>query len=182
MTGTLSRSQATDHASMPDSSAARFDALLRQHRGIVLKVANSYAHGAEDRADLVQDIATQLWRAWPAYDPARRYSTWMYRIALNTAISWLRGERLRRHHAVPLEECVHDCADAGVASPEDAERVRLLWRFMDTLDPLNRALLVLYLEQRSTREMAEILGLGESSVTTRISRLKQRLRDWAGDR
>lgn len=166
---------------MPASASARFDALLQQHRGIVLKVANSYAYGAEDRADLAQDIATQLWRAWPAYDPARRFSTWMYRIALNTAISWLRAETLRRRHAVPLDESLHEHADEGAARPEDGERLRLLWRFMDTLDPLNRALLVLYLEERSTREMAEILGLGESSVTSRISRLKQRLRDWAAN-
>ena len=166
---------------MPDSASARFDALLRQHRGIVLKVANSYARGAEDRADLAQDIASQLWRAWPDYDPARRFSTWMYRIALNTAISWLRSESLRRRHAVPLDENAHEPAGDTVDSHEDAERLRLLRRFMDTLDPLNRALLVLYLEERSTREMAEVLGLGESSVTSRISRLKQRLRDWVAN-
>lgn len=179
MTGTFSRDRAMDHAPMADSPASRFDALLQQHRGIVLKVANSYAYAAEDRADLSQDIASQLWRAWPDYDPSRRFSTWMYRIALNTAISWLRGERLRRRHAVPLDESVHEPADEGLDSQEGAERLRLLQRFMDTLEPLNRALLVLYLEERSTREMAEILGLGESNVTTRISRLKQRLRDWA---
>jgi len=180
MTGTLSRSRALDQAPMADSSAASFDALLQQHRGIVLKVANSYAHGIEDRADLAQDIATQLWRAWPGYDPARSFSTWMYRIALNTAISWLRGEHLRRRHAVPLDERLHDPVDDSGDGHETAERMRLLQRFMDTLEPLNRALLLLYLEERSTREMAEVLGLGESNVTTRISRLKQRLRDWAG--
>lgn len=167
---------------MADSPASHFDALLVQHRGIVLKVANSYACGAEDRADLAQDIAAQLWRAWPAYDPSRAFSTWMYRIALNTAISWLRGEGLRRRHAVPFDESVHEPADEDLGTHEDGERLRLLQRFMDTLDPLNRALLVLYLEERSTREMAEVLGLGESNITTRISRLKQRLRDWAAAR
>jgi RNA polymerase sigma-70 factor (ECF subfamily) len=164
---------------MADSTGSDFGTLLQQHRGIVLKVANSYAYGTEDRADLAQDIAAQLWRAWPAYDPSRAFSTWMYRIALNTAISWLRGEGLRRRHAVPLDEELHEPAVACGNTHEDAERLHLLRRFMDTLDPLNRALLVLYLEERSTREMAEVLGLGESNVTTRISRLKQRLRDWA---
>ena len=164
-------------ADMSDSSARAFDALLRQHRGIVLKVANSYAAGAEDRADLAQEIAAQLWRAWPGYDPDRGFSTWMYRIALNTGISFLRGESRRRRHAVPLDEGVHDVADERGADPESAERLRLLWRFMDTLGALDRALLVLYLEERSTREIAEVLGLGESNVTTKISRLKQRIRD-----
>lgn len=167
-------------ADMTDTdSHEAFDALLRRHRGIVLKVANSYASGAEDRADLAQEIATQLWRAWPAYDPARSVSTWMYRIALNTGISFLRGESQRRRHSVPLDERLHDVADERAADHESGERMRVLWRFMDTLGPLDRALLVLYLEDRSTREIAEVLGLGESNVTTKISRLKQRIRDYA---
>jgi len=169
-----------DRTDPMDSTAhARFDALLQRHRGIVFKIANTYAHGAEDRADLAQEIAAQLWRAWPGYDPSRSFSTWMYRIALNTGISFLRGESLRRRHAVPLGEVRHDVPDERAADHEADERLRVLWRFMDTLEPLNRALLVLYLEERSTREMAEILGLGESNVTTRISRLKQRIRGYA---
>ena len=163
-------------ADMTDSPPA-FETLLERHRGIVLKVARSYATGAEDRADLAQEIAVQLWRAWPGYDPARSFSTWMYRIALNTGISFLRGDRLRRRHAAQLDESVPEVAGERVADPEADERLRVLDRFLATLEPLNRALLVLYLEQRSTREMAEILGLGESNVTTKISRLKQRIRD-----
>jgi RNA polymerase sigma-70 factor (ECF subfamily) len=70
---------------------ARFAALLDQHRGIVFKVANSYCRNPEDRQDLAQDIAAQLWRAFPRYDATRSFSTWMYRIALNVAISYKRG-------------------------------------------------------------------------------------------
>ncbi len=163
-------------ADMTDSLPA-FETLLERHRGIVLKVARTYAHAAEDRADLAQEIAVQLWRAWPGYDPARSFSTWMYRIALNTGISFLRGDSLRRRHAVPLDEEVHEIADERVPDHEAGERLRMLDRFIATLEPLNRALLVLYLEERSTREIAEVLGLGESNVTTKISRLKQRIRD-----
>ncbi|WP_407367305.1 RNA polymerase sigma factor [Xanthomonas campestris] len=65
---------------------ARFNALLQQHRGVVLKVAASYCRDPDDRVDLAQDIATHLWRAFPSYDPRRRFSTWMYRIALNVAV------------------------------------------------------------------------------------------------
>lgn len=166
---------------MSDTSAQAFDALLQRHRGIVHKVAGSYARGTEDRADLVQEIAVQLWRAWPGYDPSRCFSTWMYRIALNTAITFLRGEAQRRRHAVPLEEHVHDLADDHGFDPEAHERIRVLQRFMATLGPLDRALLLLYLEERSGREIAEVLGIGESNVSTRIGRLKQRLRDFATD-
>ena len=70
-----------------DSPQTRFAALLEQHRGIVFKVAATYCRHRDDRQDVAQEIAAQLWRAYPGYDPTRPFSTWMYRIALNVAIS-----------------------------------------------------------------------------------------------
>jgi RNA polymerase sigma factor (sigma-70 family) len=163
-------------ATMTADPRRRFGDLLEQHRGIVLKVAATYCRHPDDRADLAQEIAAQLWRAWPAYDDARSFSTWMYRIALNVAISFVRSDGLRRRHAVPLDESMHD-VPADDAGHEDDERVRLLRRFIATLEPLDRALLLLYLEERSQREIADILGIGESNVSTKIHRLKQRLRE-----
>ena len=155
-----------------------FSALLQRHAGIVFKVANSYARGSEDRADLAQEIAAQLWHAYPKYDPARSFSTWMYRIALNVAIGHLRHQELRRRHAaVPLDDGLHDVADGNAADPEHEQRLRLLQGFIARQPPLDRALLLLYLEERPQREIAEILGIGESNVSTKIGRLKQRIRD-----
>ncbi len=168
-------------AAMTDSPVETFDALLQRHRGIVRKIAASYARNADDRDDLAQEIAAQLWRAWPDYDAARPFSTWMYRIALNTAIGWLREQSRRWRWSVPLQD--HDGLPAapGLDTGADThERLRVLQRFMATLGALDRALLLLYLEERSGREIAEVLGIGESNVTTRISRLRQRLRDFAG--
>ena len=155
-----------------------FGALLKRNAGILFKVANSYARGAEDRADLAQEIAAQLWHAYPKYDPARSFSTWMYRIALNVAIGHLRHQELRRRHAaVPLDDGLHDVADGNAADPEHEQRLRLLQGFIARQPPLDRALLLLYLEERPQREIAEILGIGESNVSTKIGRLKQRIRD-----
>ena len=155
-----------------------FGTLLQRHSGIVFKIANSYARGADDRADLAQEIAAQLWHAWPKYDPARSFSTWMYRVALNVAISHLRQQDLRRRHdAVPLDETLHDVADGNAADPEREQRLRLLQGFIARQPPLERALLLLYLDERPQREIAEILGIGESNVSTKIGRLKQRIRD-----
>lgn len=155
-----------------DAARARFAALLERHRGILYKVAGSYAFGAEDRADLRQEIAAQLWRAFPRYDPARSFCTWMYRIALNVAISQLRL-RERERGAVALDEATADLADT--ATPEHEHNVQALYRFIAALAPLDRALMLLYLEDRSRREIADVLGLSETNVTTRISRLKQRI-------
>lgn len=162
---------------MTGANEHAFEALLHKHAGILHKVAHTYAWSPEDRADLVQEMAAQLWRAWPGYDPARSFSTWMYRIALNTAISSLRGQSKPPGGFVPLDEHAHSLADERGFDPETHARLRLLGRFMAALGPLDRALLLLYLEERSGREIADVLGIGESNVTTRIGRLKQRLRD-----
>lgn len=155
-----------------------FSALLQRHAGIVWKVANSYARGREDRDDLAQEIAAQLWHAWPKYDPVRSFSTWMYRVALNVAIGHVRTQARRlRHDAVPLDEDLHDVADAGAVDHERAQHLRLLQDFIARQPPLDRALLLLYLDDRPQREIAEILGIGESNVSTKIGRLKQRIRD-----
>ena len=155
-----------------------FGTLLQRHSGIVFKIANSYARGADDRADLAQEIAAQLWHAWPKYDPARSFSTWMYRVALNVAISHVREQTMRdRHDAVPLDEGMHDLADAGGMDHERDQHIRLLQGFIQRQPPLERALLLLYLEDRPQREIAEILGITESNVSTKIGRLKQRIRD-----
>jgi len=153
----------------------QFRELLERHRGIVFKVANAYCRDPHDRADLAQEIATQLWRAFPRYDGERTFSTWMYRVALNVAISFRRSGGRHEQHLVPFDAQLHDVAANG--TDESDERVRALYRCIDALDPLNRALLLLYLEERSYREIADILGLSETNVATKLGRLKQRIRN-----
>ena len=170
----------TDTMANPTANATIFHELLERHRKIVFKVANTYARLPEDRADLAQEIVAQCWRAFPGYDGERPFSTWMYRIALNVAISFVRGVVHREKHSVALDESLHDVA--GDAEPEADERVRALYHFIDQLGALDRALLLLYLEERSYREIADILGISETNVATKISRLKQRIRaDMATD-
>jgi len=154
-----------------------FSDRLQRHRGIVFKVANSYARLPADRDDLAQEIAAQLWGSWPGYDPARSFTTWMYRVALNVAISHLREQTLRRRHeAVPLDDDLQDVPHGDAIDHEHAQHMRLLQDFIRRQSPLDRALLLLYLDERPQREIAEILGITESNVSTKIGRLKQRIR------
>ena len=155
----------------------QFRTLIERHRGIVFKVTNTYSFHTEDRADLAQEIAAQLWRAFPGYDPQRPFSTWTYRIALNVAISHVRSTTHASRHVVPLEEDLHDIADESAVDHEADQQVRALHRFIAQLDKLNRALLLLYLEDQGYREIADILGISETNVATKISRLKQRIRN-----
>lgn len=153
----------------------RFSGLLQAHHGIVLRVARSYCAHPQDRADLVQEISIQAWRAFPGYDEGRaRFSTWLYRIALNVAISNLRGQRLRERYRAPFEH-----AEACPApQPDDGrdEDLRRLEAAVATLPPLDRALMLLALDDHGHREIGEILGLSAANVGTRLHRLRERIR------
>jgi RNA polymerase sigma-70 factor (ECF subfamily) len=162
---------------MNPAVGADFAALLEGNRRLIFKVANTYGRGRADVEDLAQEIAAQAWRAFPAYDPARSFSTWLYRIALNVAISWLRAEAPRRRRSVPFEAELHDAAVNANDDADDGSRI--LRGFIDSLGPLDRALLLLYLEERPNNEIAEILGITATNVTTKVNRLKERLRVYA---
>ncbi len=154
-----------------------FVGLLDQHAGIIRKVAAAYSSSAADRHDLMQEITLQLWRAWPRYSPERPFSTWMYRIALNVAISFLRKNTRPVRQTVPLEDVKTEIAAERSGDPETDERIALLQKIIATLDPLNRALLLLFLDDHSYREIAGILSITETNVATKLNRLKQRLRE-----
>ena len=161
---------------MEDQHQREFEALLQSHKGIVFKVANTYCWHRDERADLVQEIIAQLWHAWRRYDPSRTFTTWMYRIALNVAISFVRKEVRHRQVSVPLDETVHDTANESSHDPVLEDRLHRLQGFINRQAPLDRALMLLYLEDKSQREIAEILGLTGTNVSTKINRLKQRIR------
>lgn len=145
---------------------------------MVFKVAGLYSRSVADRDDLMQEISTQLWRSFGGYDAARaKFSTWLYRIALNVAISqarrerWAEGERFE-----PLEARHLETVGGGEGIAETDERLVALYAFIGQLDELNRALILLYLEDRSYGDIADILGISETNVATKISRIKQTLR------
>ena len=159
-----------------EATRARFESLLEQHGGIIRKVAFSYARNESDRRDLMQDIVLQLWKAYPRYSPERPFSTWMYRIALNISISFLRRNTRPGREMVPFDESQHDVAHDHSNSPETEERIATLREVITKFPPLDRALLLLYLDDRSYREIATVLGLSETNVATKLSRLKEHLR------
>ena len=120
-----------------------FTRLLEQHGGVIRKVAFGYASTFADREDLTQEITFQLWRAFPRYSPDRPFSTWMYRIALNVAISFLRRHTRIVRQTVPFEENEIDIV--AETAPTD-ERVALLQQVIRSLAPFDRALMLLYLD------------------------------------
>jgi RNA polymerase sigma factor (sigma-70 family) len=155
----------------------RFQALVEDHKKILYKICNSYCQNPGDRDDLAQEIIVQLWRSFGAFDDRVRFSTWMYRIALNVAISFYRRESVRSRHVVSGNEQLLEVADEAASRPEE---VRVLYEWIERLDPLSKALALLYLDGNNYQEIAEVLGISETNVARKISRLKQALRQEAG--
>ena len=153
----------------------RFVALLEEHKKILYKVASSYCRNPGDRQDLVQEMVVALWKSFGRYDDRYRFSTWMYRIALNVAISFYRNEVRRTRHNVPAGDFLLEIAATGESTAADDE-LRSLQTLMQQLGELDRALLILHLDGNRYDTIAEILGISETNVGTKINRIKQKLR------
>lgn len=160
---------------MNPKDEARFLALLHEHGAILHKVAFGYCRTREDRIDLVQDMAVQLWRSFERYDGRARFSTWAYRVAMNVAISHFRGERRRIRDTLPVDELAEQLAAHDPLTEQAGDNMQVLRRLIDALDELNRALVLLYLEGHSAEEIAEIVGISPGNVTTRMNRIKNQL-------
>lgn len=155
--------------------AGRFATLVQAHRGILYKIAQIYCPAREDRADLIQDILLELWRSFPRYDGRAAFSTWMHRVGVNVAISFFRGESRRIRGALPIESMAMDLRGADDVMDAAAEDFAALNQLVLTLDGIDRALVLLFLEGYAHEETADMLGLGTSNVSTRLQRIKQRL-------
>lgn len=141
---------------------------------MIHKVCHVYCHNPGDREDLFQEIVIQLWKAWPGFRRESRFSTWLYRIALNTAIS---GLRRNRNHTVYMEpglipENLHDDSDG----PVKEEKLASLYAAIRQLSELERAMIMLYLEDKSYEEMEDILGVNQNSLRVKMTRAKEKLR------
>lgn len=151
----------------------RFQALVDEHKKILYKVCNLYCRNRDDRDDLAQEIVVQLWRSFGSFDGRCQFSTWMYRIALNVAISFYRRESTRTRHVISDNERLLNAVDE---SATQSEELQLLYQFIAGLDPLNKALVLLYLDGNSYQEIASVLGISETNVATKISRLKNMMK------
>jgi RNA polymerase sigma-70 factor, ECF subfamily len=160
---------------MPESSRADFEKLLVAHRGIVRKIAASYCRHADDCADLMQEIVLELWRAFPSFRPQQTFSTWMYRVALNVAISQQRRDRVRTGHE-SLDDRHAALVGASDVDVEFREQLALVGRAMASLGAIDRALLLLQLEGCSHHETGDVLGISPGNVATRLNRIRQQLR------
>ena len=156
-----------------DNTQHQFLAMLQQNSGILHKVCRMYANAEEDRKDLFQEIVAQLWKAFPAFRQESKISTWIYRIALNTAIAGYRKEQ-RRISTVTI--------DADLLQQEErddlakVERLKMMYRAISQLTDIEKALVMLYIEDKSYEEMEDILGMTQGNLRVKMNRIKEKLR------
>jgi RNA polymerase sigma factor (sigma-70 family) len=157
---------------MVSGKSGVFISVMESHKGIIYKVARLYCKAAEDRKDLVQEITLQLWKSFDNYNKQYKYSTWIYRISLNVAISFYRKTR---HVTVALDESFLEIRGDEPDKLKD-DYLKSLEAFIAGMKDLDKALMLLYLEEKTHKEMAEILGISETNVATKISRIKALLK------
>jgi len=152
-----------------------FVKVVSDNRKLIYKICRSYCSDPALRRDLEQEIMTQLWMSFKKFDGRVKVTTWMYRVALNIAITFYRNDCKTRLKNVPLDSVfVYLPTDDDDASLH--ENIRLLYSFIDTLGELDKALMLLYLDDNKYRDIAEILGISETNVATKIGRIKKVLK------
>ena len=153
-----------------DEHRHQFQGIIEQHKGILLKVAHTYCRNEEDRQDLIQEIMIQIWKSLHKYNDSYKITTWLYRISLNVAISFYRKNVIRNKSNIPLNEKVYHIKEADQSEKE--QQIILLEQFINDLKEIDKALMLLYLEEKSHKEIAEILGITETNVATKVGRIK----------
>lgn len=149
-----------------------FIEILNNHRGLIYKVCNLYCSDKEDRKDLFQEIVLQIWKSFKSFRHESSLSTWMYRIALNTAITHFKKEKRPINQPVSLTGIeIPDIND----SEEKEELLKQLFVAIEHLDKIEKSIVLLYLDDKSYEEISEITGLSKSNVGVRLNRIKTKL-------
>ena len=149
--------------------------VIEENKGIIHKISNAYCPNHEDRIDLVQEIIIQIWKSLHKYNNHYKISTWIYQVALNVAISNYRKYKVRKNRIIPLTDYSLNIIEDSQAQYNEGE-IGLLYQFIHELKELDKALMILYLEDKSYQEIAEILDISKTNVATKIGRIKLKLK------
>jgi RNA polymerase sigma-70 factor (ECF subfamily) len=149
-----------------------FKEWLNAHLGLIFRVVRAYAATASDQDDLFQEILLQIWLSIPRFEEKAKASTWIYRVALNTALTWNRSEKRRRKHSTTMIELRPQQSNCLEQSEEIIGR---LYEAIRKLPKVDASVVIMHLDGLAYSEMAEILGISESNVGVKLNRAKKQL-------
>jgi RNA polymerase sigma-70 factor (ECF subfamily) len=147
---------------------------IKGNEGIIFKICNTFCSNKNNREDLAQEIMYQLFKSFHSYNPEYKFSTWMYRVALNVAISFYRKNK--NGNTISIEEKHEDYGEDRQHSAELENNIAILNQFINELKELDKALMILHLDSKSYKEIAEIIGITKTNAATKISRIKESLK------
>ena len=151
--------------------------ILGKNVGIILKIARAYTVNVADKEDLINDIALELWKSFRRFKGDSKVSTWIYRVALNTSMNY---KRKREKDKLFFPDDLNQFQNRELINdPPDSSNSDILYQFIDELNQLNKAIILLYLDGNSHDEISEITGISKTNVGTRISRIKEQIKNLA---
>ncbi len=160
------------NAVVTDNQAARFNALIGRHSGLVSRICYMYAQSADEYQEMRQDTLINIWRGLGTFRGDSNESTWVYRICFNTCVSSLRLKSRRSKKYVPLSTLFESIPDS---TPETDARVEQLHKLISCLSADDRAIIIMWLDEMTYDDIATVMGLGRNTVATRLRRIKTKL-------
>jgi RNA polymerase sigma-70 factor, ECF subfamily len=151
----------------------QFEKHISENELLIYKVCRMYAYSDADRQDLFQEIVIQLWKAFPKFKGESKFSTWLYRVAINTSITGLRKQKdfIDSYEPAMLPQPIDENA-----SFEQEEQLKLLYKAIEQLNQVEKAIVMLYMEDKSYEEMEDILGISQGNLRVKMNRIKNRIR------
>ena len=150
----------------------KFIAAIKQNEGFIYKLASAYTSNVHDRQDLVQEILYQLWKSFETFSERSKIGTWIYRVALNVSIYQLKKSK-EKISTVPINQHIEHYE---YRSNENEEKWKILRQQIENLNILDKGLIILYLDNKSHDEIAEITGISKTNVGTKLMRIKNKLK------
>jgi RNA polymerase sigma-70 factor (ECF subfamily) len=154
----------------------KFNSVIKDNKNLIFKICYTYCSNPENRRDLQQEILLQLWKAFSKFDGRVKISTWIYRIALNTAISFYRNDYKHYANKATIDISVISIPDSN-DGVELEENIEMLYKFIGNLKDLDKALILLYLDDYKYQDIAKLIGITETNVATKINRIKKILKE-----
>lgn len=152
-----------------------FVARIEKHKGVIFKISRMYMDHPDDQRDLFQEITYQVWKSYSSFQGKSEFSTWLYRIALNTAIVFLKSEK-RKRDLIQNNELENFNIKSEDYNWEDEHKLKTMYQAINQLNPIDKALIFYYLEDVSGKEMAEQLGITEVNARVKLNRAKEKLK------
>lgn len=159
---------------MKEAAEKEFLSILEQHICIIVKIVNVYSRNAQDKKELMSDVVFELWKSYPKFRGEAQLSTWIYRLTLNIALKTKRKKDANK--LLLVEELVTFDTNVFVDSSDTDSSIHLLYKCIEELNPMDKAIILLYLEDKSNEEISEITGFSRTNASTRLSRIREQLK------